>query len=235
MKRKLVTVGAIITGVVALMAGPAFAHISITPDGDVSNEGLVVAILKVPNEETDAGTTKIALVFPATPGLTTAQPQLIDGWTFNVEKDAAGNVTQVVWTGGPLTGENEVELPLTIGTIPDGTETIDFKAVQTYDNGEEVRWIEPTPAGGEEPEHPAPVLTVSGVAPEEHSETTTDSGGVTATADDHTATTTSEEHSEDEGMSTGVIIAIVIGVVLVLAVLAWVLSRSRRDMGSKVD
>jgi uncharacterized protein YcnI len=236
MIRKLVTVGAIITGVVALMAGPAFAHVEIERDGDVSNEGLVVAILKVPNEETDAGTNKIALVFPATPGLTTAQPQLIDGWTFNVEKDAAGNVTQVVWTGGPLTGDAEIELPLTIGTIPDGTATVDFKALQTYDNGTEVRWIEPTPAGGEEPEHPAPVLTVTGDAPEDHDEAaTTDTGGGVANADDHTATTTSEEHSDDDGMSTGVIIAIVVGVVIVLALLAWVLSRSRRDMGSKVD
>jgi uncharacterized protein len=235
MKRKLVAVGAIITGVVALMAGPAFAHVSVTVDGDVSNEGLAVVILRVPNEEPDAGTNKITLVFPATPALTTAQPQLIDGWTFNVEKDAAGNVTQVVWSGGPLTGEDAVELPLTIGTIPEGATTIDFKAVQTYENGDEVRWIDPPPAGGGEAEHPAPVLTVSGPAPDTHGETTTDSGGEVTATDDHSATTTSETHSDDEGMSTGVIIAIAIGVVLVLAGLAWAISRSRRGSESKVE
>lgn len=40
-----------------------------------------------------------------------------------------------------------------------------FLAVQTYDSGEVVRWIEPTPEGGEEPESPAPVLSMTGAAP----------------------------------------------------------------------
>ncbi len=234
MIRKLVVVGAIITGVVALAAGPAFAHVEIERDGDVSSAGVVEATLTVPNEETNAGTVKVTLVFPDTPALTTAQPLPLDGWSFNVEKNAAGDVTQVVWTGGPLTGEDKVELPLTLGAIPDGTATVDFKAVQTYDNGDEVRWIEPTPPGGEEPEHPAPVLYVTGEAPH-------DDGA--AAANDTTPRRAirrprrrrSRQSDSDGGMSTGVIIAIVVGVIIVLALLAWILSRSRRDMGSKVD
>jgi uncharacterized protein YcnI len=232
MIRKLAAVGAIVTGVVALVAGPAFAHVEIQRNGQVSSEGVVQATLSVPNEETNAGTVKVTLVFPKTPGLSTAQPLPIDGWSFNVEKNPAGDVTQVVWTGGPLTGDAKVELPLTIGTIPSGTDTVDFKALQTYDNGDEVRWIEPTPPGGEEPEHPAPVLYVTGEAP--HDAAATDDHG--SSSGDQAATTTSEQSSDsDGGMSTGVIIAIVVGVIIVLALLAWILSRSRRDMGSKVD
>jgi uncharacterized protein YcnI len=233
MIRKLVVVGAIITGVVALMAGPAFAHVEIEREGDVSSDGNVAATLHVPNEMTNAGTVKIALVFPDTPALVTAQPDPIDGWEFNVEKNAGGDVTQVVWTGGPLTGDNEVALPLTIGSIPSDTDTIEFKALQTYDNGDEVRWIEPTPPGGEEPEHPAPVLFVKGEAPADDD--------AAATTDDHSSTTqnnaatATKDDSSDDGLSTGAIIAIVVGVIIVLALLAWVLSRSRRDMGSKVD
>ena len=33
-----------------------------------------------------------------------------------------------------------------------------FKALQTYSDGNVVRWIEEPVDGGEEPEHPAPVL-----------------------------------------------------------------------------
>jgi hypothetical protein len=39
-----------------------------------------------------------------------------------------------------------------------------FPTTQTYNDGEVVQWDEPTPASGEEPEHPAPTLTVGPVA-----------------------------------------------------------------------
>jgi uncharacterized protein YcnI len=224
MIRKLATVGAIVTGVVVLFAGPAFAHVEIERDGDVSADGVVAATLHVPNEEKDAGTIKVELVFPATPKLTTAAPEAVNGWTATVQKNAAGNVTAITWTGGPLTGEDEIALPLSLGDVPKGVDTVDFKALQTYNDpaGTVVRWIEPTPAGGEEPEHPAPVLTVRGEA-----------GGHDEAADhDDAAGSDSHEDSDD---STGVIIAIVVGVVIVLAILGFVLSRSRRDMRSKQD
>jgi len=140
-----------------------------------------------------------------------------------VEKNAAGDVTQVVWTGGPLTGDNSVKLPLTIGAVPSGTDTVTFKAVQTYDNGDEVRWIEPTPPGGAEPEHPTPVLYVKGNPPAEE-DTATTTGDAAATT-----------KSSDDGLSTAAIVAIVVGVIVVLALLGWVLSRTRRNMGSRTD
>ena len=118
-----------------------------------------------------------------------------------------------------MTGEQEAELPVSIGDVPDDVDAIDFTALQTYDDGDVVRWIDPTPENGEEPEHPAPVLTVRG-----------DASG----HDD------GEEAGHDDGdshddSSSGVIIAIVIGVVVVLGVLAFVLSRSRRNAGSRQD
>ena len=36
-----------------------------------------------------------------------------------------------------------------------------FKAVQTYESGEVVRWIEQAAEGADEPEHPAPVLALT--------------------------------------------------------------------------
>jgi hypothetical protein len=35
-----------------------------------------------------------------------------------------------------------------------------FKAVQTYDNGDVVRWIDTSTPGGAEPDHPAPTVTL---------------------------------------------------------------------------
>jgi periplasmic copper chaperone A len=209
MIRKLLVAGAIVAGVVALGAGSAFAHVEIEREGQVGSDGTVEATLTVPNERDDAGTVKIELVFPDTPAVSDAQANEVAGWTATVEKDDEGDVESVVWTGGPIEGEEEIELPLTLGPVPDGTEEIDFDALQTYDDGDEVRWIEATPEGGEEPEHPAPVLLITGAA---------------SAHDD------AEGH--DDGMSTGVIVAIVVGVVVILGLSGWLLSRSRRNTGS---
>jgi Domain of unkown function (DUF1775) len=37
----------------------------------------------------------------------------------------------------------------------------EFKALQTYSDGDVVQWIEPTVKGGAEPEHPPPVLKLT--------------------------------------------------------------------------
>jgi uncharacterized protein YcnI len=214
MIRKLAVVGVIVTGVVALVAGPAFAHVEIERDGEVSSTGVVKATLHVPNEKKDAGTVSIQLVFPASPKLTTVEAEAVNGWTATVTKASDGSVESVTWTGGPLTGDSVAELPLSIGDVPANVDAVDFKAVQTYDNSDVVRWIEPTPASGEEPELPAPVLLVRGEA----------SGHDDAAAADQSASKT-----DTDSDNTGVIIAIVVGVVIVLALLGFVLSRSRRN------
>ena len=71
MIRKLAIVGAIVTGAVALVAGPAFAHVEIEREGDVSSTGVVAATLEgARTRRTTPGTVTIELVFPATPKLT---------------------------------------------------------------------------------------------------------------------------------------------------------------------
>ena len=51
---------------------------------------------------------KVELVFPKSPELTVAEPEAVKGWTATVQKSASGAVTGVTWTGGPLTGDQEV-------------------------------------------------------------------------------------------------------------------------------
>lgn len=227
MIRKLAVVGAIVTGIVVLIAAPAFAHVEIQRDGVVGADGVVATTLHVPNEAANAGTVKVELVFPASPELTVAQPEAVSGWTATVQKSASGAVQQVTWVGGPLTGNAEMQLPLRIGDIPQGRSTVDFKALQTYNDGTVVRWIEVTPAGGQEPEHPAPVLTARGQQP-----AADDAAASTSGADSHASGTGSPS---DGGLSTGAIVAIVIGIILVLALLGSVAARARRNMGSTTD
>jgi uncharacterized protein YcnI len=204
-----------------LTAGAAFAHVEIEREGEVTAQGVVTATLSVPNESRTQGTKTIELVFPASPKLTAVTAENANGFTATVNKDAAGTVTSVTWAGGTITGEDEKSFPLTLGDFPADMKTAEFKALQTYDDGTVVRWIEPTPASGEEPEHPAPVLYVKGEAPHEDA------------ADASGAATTGHQDSDshDDGMSAGAIVAIVLGVIILVALIVFLVMRSRR--GSK--
>jgi hypothetical protein len=49
-------------------------------------------------------------------------------------------------------------VPITLGPLPDQPGQLQFKVVQTYDNGEVERWIDDWPEGSPEPPNPGPVL-----------------------------------------------------------------------------
>jgi hypothetical protein len=61
--------------------------------------------------------------------------------------------------GGIRPGEFQ-EFALSGGPFPEGDQ-LSFPTVQTYDDGSESAWIEPTVEGQAEPEHPAPVLALT--------------------------------------------------------------------------
>jgi hypothetical protein len=48
-----------------------------------------------------------------------------------------------------------------LGGVPDDASSLTFKALQTYSNGDVVRWIDVPQTGQPEPDHPAPVLTLT--------------------------------------------------------------------------
>src|SRR5689334_10380054 len=113
MIRKLAVIAVVVTGVVMLTAGAAFAHVEIEREGDVSANGGATATISVPNESKSAKTTSIELVFPASPKLTNATAADANGFTATVKKDAAGDVESITWTGGEIGGNDEVKFPLT--------------------------------------------------------------------------------------------------------------------------
>jgi uncharacterized protein YcnI len=150
----------------------AFAHISISPDTAVPGEQATVSF-HVPNERDDASTVRLEVHFPADRPVASASPQTLPGWNVTVHKqklDTPVNtehgsvseaVTSIVWEGGQIPPDTFQEFPVSLGPFPHGPGSLVFKSLQTYSDGEVVRWIDTQEAGQPEPEYPAPSLSVA--------------------------------------------------------------------------
>jgi uncharacterized protein YcnI len=174
-----------------LMAGVASAHVTVHGP-EATQGGFAKITFQVPTER-DVPTTKLTVQFPADHPLAFVSVKPHPGWTYKVTQRKLDQpitvfgskiksvVGQIAWTAtGPGIKPGEFDdFDVSIGPIPE-VDSLTFKALQTYSNGEVVRWIEPTVAGQQEPEHPAPVLKVA-PATEEPS---TSTPGTTAEADD---------------------------------------------------
>jgi uncharacterized protein len=222
-----VTIAAAVAAATLILVGPAAAHVTLQPE-EAPAGGFTRLDVRVPNERDNAGTTKVEVQFP--PGFVFVSTQPVPGWTATVKKrkldqpvEAEGEqiteeVDTVTWTGDGQTGIVKPgefqDFGLSVG-VPDKPGTkLTFKALQTYDNGEVVRWIGPPDA-----EEPAPQVTLTAAgAEEEH-----------AAATEPTSSSTSADEGEDDtGAPTWLaVLALVLGG---LGLLAGVLglARSRR-------
>jgi uncharacterized protein YcnI len=227
--RKLVTavaVGAI--GVVAF-AAPAFAHVEIDPAEAAQGSTTKIAF-HVPNEETSTDTVKVDVKFPDDHPIASATAEPMDGgWTAQVMKSPAGNVSEVIWTGGKIAPGAELEFGLTVGPLPSDASELTFPTLQTYSDGKEVAWIEPTPAGGEEPEHPVPTLkltaAVGGPASSVSTSPSTSTSAPASTTTTAVPATTTAAKKDDNSNAP---LFAVVGVVLALVIGIGVYVRSRR-------
>ncbi|WP_214369289.1 YcnI family protein [Pseudonocardia sp. H11422] len=155
-------------------AAPAFAHVTAQP-GQATQGGYTVITMRVPNESDTAGTVKLEVTLPADHPITSARTTPMPGWTATVVKAPlatpiqrnGGTITEAVsavtWTAQPGTriGPGQfVDFPLSVGPLPTDTDTLVLPATQTYDDGKVVAWDQPTPPGGEEPQRPAPTVTL---------------------------------------------------------------------------
>jgi uncharacterized protein YcnI len=142
----------------------ASAHVHATSDNAVRGATAIVTF-QVPNESnTGAATTALTV---ALPDVKSADTESMPGWTAKLDRDAAaGTVRSVTWTAAPNGGiaPDQFALFRISVQLPD-TDTVSFPATQTYSDGTVVKWDQPTPPGGDEPEHPAPTLTLTAAAP----------------------------------------------------------------------
>ncbi|QES49095.1 hypothetical protein DEJ50_16060 [Streptomyces venezuelae] len=171
---------ALAAGSVLVLSGTAFAHVSVQPAGEAAQGGYATINFKVPNERDNASTNKLEVSFPTDHPLTSAMPQDIPGWTVSVEKTKLDKpltvhgkqineaVSKITWTGGTIGPGKFQQFPVSVGKLPENTDKLVFKAIQTYDNNEVVRWIEEPKEGAEEPQNPAPVLALTPAKGDDH-------------------------------------------------------------------
>jgi periplasmic copper chaperone A len=153
-------------------ASAASAHVTVNP-GEATVGGFAKLDFRVPNEEVTAATNKIEVQFPTDVPIVSVGVMPHQGWTYSIEKtklaapvkDDDGNeitdvVSKISWSGGTIKPGEFDEFSVSVGPLPDKPTSLTFKTVQTYDNGDVVRWIDEAAKGQPEPAHPAPVLTV---------------------------------------------------------------------------
>ncbi|WP_422738603.1 YcnI family protein [Micromonospora sp. WMMD729] len=159
-------------------AGPASAHVTVNPK-EATQGGYARVAFRVPNESDTASTTKLEVVLPENAPVGSVSTIPVPGWTVATEKrkvdppiEVHGSqlteaVSKITWTA---TGDAAVkpgqfqEFGVSMGPLPK-VESMVFKTLQTYSDGNVSRWIDEPQPGGEEPEKPAPVLTLTAAAP----------------------------------------------------------------------
>ena len=176
-------VGALVFG----WSAAASAHVTIDPDTAEAG-GDAILHFQVPNESESANTVKLEIAMPEGVILPFVLAQPVPGWTVSVDTSPLETpietddgtvteaVTQVTFEGGKIAPGQFQLFDLEVGPLPDaaGT-TLAFPAVQTYDDGEEVRWVDRSEAGQPEPEHPAPTLTLTSATGSGQSDSSDDS------------------------------------------------------------
>ncbi|GFH38709.1 YcnI family copper-binding membrane protein [Streptomyces pacificus] len=198
-----------------LLCGPAFAHVSVQPEGEAAKGGFATVNFKVPNERDNASTVKLEITLPADHPLSSALPQPVPGWEAEVTRakldkplsvhgrqvtEAASKIT---WTstGGKIGPGQFQQFPVSLGQLPEDTDELVFKALQTYDNKEVVRWIEEPQDGAAEPDFPAPVLTLAAAAGDHHGGSGTGKAADGAHSADHADEEGDSDNSGDSGDS----------------------------------
>jgi uncharacterized protein YcnI len=175
---RLAVVTALVTGLVAVGGGVASAHVTVV-SSDASPGGFGKMTFRVPNEGDTASTVSLRIQIPPEAAMASLRVQPVAGWTATTTTaeldeplEAHGQEIstyvsvvefRAVDGGGIRPGEFQ-EFAVSGGPFPEA-DRLTFPAVQTYSDGSEAAWIEPTVAGGEEPERPAPVLTLAAAAP----------------------------------------------------------------------
>ncbi len=198
----------------------ASAHVTLQPDAAAAGDFTVLDV-RVPNERDDMTTTKVDVQFPA--GFIFASYQPVAGWSVEVKmaklakpitshgEQITEQVSQMTWTAdsdkaGIQPGQF-VDFPISVQIPGEAGDTLTFKALQTYDDGEVVRWI-----GAPDSEQPAPQVAVT-EGGEEHGAHPDSSG---------------ESSNDSDSASKGLgIAALVVGALGLLAGVA-ALARSRR-------
>jgi uncharacterized protein len=205
----------------------AQAHVTLQPN-EAPAGAYTVLDVRVPNETDSADTTKVAVQLPE--GFGDVSYQAVPGWQVKVVHDklkkpiqtddgpVTEGVSEVIFSGGKLPPGEFQDFPLSVQIPGRAGEELTFKAVQTYDDGEVVRWI-----GAPETEHPAPQVLVT--SPEEEGAAANTADTAEGSASASTSESSSSGGSDDKGLA---IAALVVAVIALLIAGAAVVGSRRR-------
>jgi uncharacterized protein len=164
------TIPVTIVALALVAPAAASAHVTVQP-GSAPAGGFTRLDVRVPNERDDKGTVKVDVKLP--PGFLSVAYEPVPGWKAEVttEKlakpvkvegfDVTEQVSRITWTGdgkqGVIAPGQFQDFGLSLA-MPQGKpgDTLTFKALQTYQGGEVVRWIGPEGAS-----EPAPTVTLT--------------------------------------------------------------------------
>jgi len=138
------------------LALPASAHVQV--EADPGSPGATDATLKImaAGESGTAGTSKLEVV--ADPAIPADQVTLVSGPTgWTLAPGADGGFTLA---GPALAKGTDAEVSVKVKQLPNAPQ-VTFKVVQTYSDGEVVRWIELAGPDGKEPDNPAPIVKLT--------------------------------------------------------------------------
>lgn len=195
----------VLSAAAVALAAPASAHVSVNPR-EAPAGGFQKLSLRVPNESPSAGTVAVSLDLPTDTPLASVSVRPHAGWRADVtrttlpEPVTSGDleitqaVTRITWTAerGVRVGPGQFEeFDIAVGPLPEDVGTLTFPATQTYDDGQVVHWDEPVDETGEEPEHPAPLLTLTAAEHAGHA------GGAATVTPVSTGTTTTAAPATD--------------------------------------
>ena len=225
LRRLVVLVLATLTALVA-SAGVASAHVGVSST-DAAPGGFGKLTFRVPNESDSARTVSLRVQIPQESAMASLRAQPVPGWTItltqsDLEEPLESHGQEIstyvsvvefraVDGGGIRPGEFQ-EFALSGGPFPD-VDAVTFPTVQAYSDGSESAWIEPT-VDGEEPEHPAPTLTL-----------TASGDPASATQEVDTAGATEESHEASPGALALFIAVLALLVGIAGVVLGWRVSR----------
>ncbi|MEU5761540.1 YcnI family protein [Nocardia sp. NPDC047648] len=149
------------TTALALFAGgTAAAHVTVDAPG-ATQGGYTVATFRVPTESDTASTTALTVTLP---NLKSARTESIPGWSAKVERNDKKEITAITWTADPgapgIPPGQFQRFAVSVGPLP-ALDSVSFPAKQTYSDGKVVSWDQPVGKDGDEPEHPAPSVTLT--------------------------------------------------------------------------
>ncbi|MEU1585447.1 YcnI family protein [Micromonospora sp. NPDC005710] len=218
-------------------AGPASAHVTVNPK-EATQGGYARVAFRVPNESDSASTVKLEVVLPENAPVGSVSTMPVPGWTVATEKrkvdppiEVHGSqlteaVSKITWTASADAGVKPSqfqEFPVSLGPLPQ-VDSMVFKVLQTYSDGNVSRWIDEPAPGAEEPEHPAPVLTLAAAAAPAGSATPT--AAVASPGDD-------DDDDDGNGLAVGLGVAGLVAGLAGLALGGLAFARTRREPAAK--